>query len=125
MTCGLPQVALLAWALLSPVHAGTQPVVMSAVVGAVANIIKLNKFFPPAASSEASAESKAQGESVDVTTPCRGPMLGCVPGLVQASTGRLVKKQLPIPKAKLVSLRNEGVNTGLDNFATAKCSLQL
>ena len=41
--------------------AGTQPVVAAAVVGTIANILKLNKIFPPASSPEASPEAKSQG----------------------------------------------------------------
>ena len=56
--------AVLAAIALSGIYsptAGTQPVVAAAVVGTIANILKLNQIFPPASSPDASPESKAQG----------------------------------------------------------------
>ena len=56
--------AVLAALALSGVYsptAGTQPVVAAAVVGTIANILKLNAIFPPASSPDASPEAKSQG----------------------------------------------------------------
>lgn len=59
---GVAQAVLLAWALLSPATAGTQPVVWSAIAGAVANIFKQNRINPPPARGmEMSAEERSQG----------------------------------------------------------------
>lgn len=58
---GAIMAALAAAALFSPT-AGTQPVVAAAVVGAVANILKLNELFPPASGPDASPAAKKQGQ---------------------------------------------------------------
>ena len=57
---GAIQAGLVASAFLSPT-AGTQPVVASAVVGAIANILKLNKIFPPSNSEDASPAARSRG----------------------------------------------------------------
>ena len=57
---GAIQAALAASAFLSPT-AGTQPVVSSAVVGTIANILKLNKIFPPSSSEDASPAARSRG----------------------------------------------------------------
>ena len=57
---GAVMAALALSGIYSPT-AGTQPVVAAAVVGTVANIIKLNQIFPPASGPDASPELKAQG----------------------------------------------------------------
>jgi hypothetical protein len=59
---GIAQAVLLSWALLSPMTAGTQPVVWSAIAGAVANIFKQNRINPPPARGmEMSEEERKQG----------------------------------------------------------------
>jgi hypothetical protein len=60
MYTGAVFAALALSGIYSP-SAGTQPVVAAAVVGTIANILKLNTIFPPASSPEASPEAKAQG----------------------------------------------------------------
>ena len=57
---GAIQAALAASAFLSPM-AGTRPVVSSAVVGTIANVLKLNKIFPPASSEDASPAARSRG----------------------------------------------------------------
>ena len=58
----IAQCVLLAWALLSPLTAGTQPVIWSATAGAVGNIYKQNRISPPPArGTEISDEEKKQG----------------------------------------------------------------
>lgn len=57
---GAIQAALAVSAFLSPT-ASTQPVVASAVVGAIANILKLNKIFPPSNSEDASPQARSRG----------------------------------------------------------------
>lgn len=62
MYSAIAQCILLAWALLSPVTAGTQPIIWSATAGAVANIYKQNRITPaPARGMEVSDEEKKQG----------------------------------------------------------------
>ena len=58
----IAQCVLLAWALLSPLTAGTQPVIWSATAGAVGNIYKQNRISPPPVRGmEVSDEEKKQG----------------------------------------------------------------
>lgn len=62
MYSAIAQCVLLAWALLSPMTAGTQPVIWSATAGAIANIYKQNRITPaPARGMEVSDEEKKQG----------------------------------------------------------------
>ena len=62
MYSAIAQGVLLAWALLSPLTAGTQPVIWSATAGAVGNIFKQNRISPPPARGmEISDEEKKQG----------------------------------------------------------------
>lgn len=56
------QALMLAWALLSPMTAGTQPVICAAVIGAVGNIIKQNRLFPvPKGGPDSPPDEKKQG----------------------------------------------------------------
>mmetsp|Transcript_3798 Transcript_3798/g.10852 ORF Transcript_3798/g.10852 Transcript_3798/m.10852 type:complete len:259 (-) Transcript_3798:732-1508(-) len=62
MYSAIAQCVLLAWALLSPLTAGTQPVIWSATAGAVGNIYKQNRISPPPVRGmEVSDEEKKQG----------------------------------------------------------------
>ena len=51
---------LAAWGLLLTSTAGTQPIVASAVVGAGANIYKLQQIFPPGPSSSDSGNNSGR-----------------------------------------------------------------
>ncbi|EFN52222.1 hypothetical protein CHLNCDRAFT_139072 [Chlorella variabilis] len=58
----LAQALMLAWALLSPLTAGTQPVIWSAIAGAVGNIIKQNRLYPvPKGGPDSPPDEKKQG----------------------------------------------------------------
>ena len=53
---------LAAWGLLLTSTAGTQPIVASAVVGAGANIYKLQQIFPPGPSSSDSGNNSGRAQ---------------------------------------------------------------
>lgn len=58
----LAQALMLAWGLLSPLTAGTQPVIWAAIAGAVGNIIKQNRLNPvPKGGPDAPPDEKKQG----------------------------------------------------------------
>ncbi|KAK9810781.1 hypothetical protein WJX73_006691 [Symbiochloris irregularis] len=58
---GAIQALMIAWCVLSPLTAGTQPLVTSAAVGAGANLFKQNQIFPPPTSGSEDPEKKGRG----------------------------------------------------------------
>ena len=60
MYAGAVQAALAVSAFLAA-SPSTRPVVAAAVAGAIANILKLNKIFPPSNSEDASPVARSQG----------------------------------------------------------------
>lgn len=62
----IAQALMAAWALLTPGTAGTQPVIWSAVIGAIGNIVKQNRLVPPPKNAEVASddEKKQSGKNV-------------------------------------------------------------
>jgi len=57
---GIAHAVMAAWGLLLRATAGTQPLVASAVIGAGANIYKLQQIFPPGPRGSSSENSGAK-----------------------------------------------------------------
>ncbi|KAI7841013.1 hypothetical protein COHA_005241 [Chlorella ohadii] len=99
MYSAVAQALMLAWALLSPLTAGTQPVIWSAIAGAVGNIIKQNRLYPvPKGGPDSPPDEKKQGSKnilrgfflAFLATFCGCFFFYTLPDAVAAQLGRIM-----------------------------------
>lgn len=93
------QALMLAWALLSPLTAGTQPIIWSAIAGAVGNVVKQNRLYPvPKGGPDSPPDEKKQGGKnimrgcflAFLATFCGCFFLYTLPDAIAAQLGRVM-----------------------------------
>ncbi|KAL4446293.1 hypothetical protein ABPG77_003100 [Micractinium sp. CCAP 211/92] len=95
----IAQALMLAWALLSPLTAGTQPIIWSAIAGAVGNVVKQNRLYPvPKGGPDSPPDEKKQGGKnimrgcflAFLATFCGCFFLYTLPDAIAAQLGRVM-----------------------------------